>query len=76
MGLRVYVIVISHAFGNNVYASDTEYGAYEHVYGFVKDYWAEVSSKKIPRNKDLAIKKYFEKMAASESYTIDEVTVK
>lgn len=72
-GSMVWILVIEHRYGFNHYASLTEEGMTDILYGYVEEWWEESTSEdEIPSNKNEAIDLYFETVE-DEWYTYDHV---
>jgi hypothetical protein len=60
-GPTVYVAVIEHGNGNNVYVAESPKVLEEEIYAFVADWWeTEYPDKAMPEDKADAIAEYFE----------------
>lgn len=61
IGTEVYVLKIEHRHGNNISIFSSDVKAKESLFLYVKDNWDKDFLGKIPRKKDKAIDKYFER---------------
>lgn len=74
---NVWIATVSHDNGKNIYASETEKGAVNQVYDYVKENWNNVGgSMDCPEDQDYAIEEYFDFLSGEEDYAIEEVEVK
>ena len=76
--MKVWVAVVSHKYGNNIYASKTHAGAMKQVYEYVEEWWTDIfgSESPIPKDSEEAVYAYFEHFEdMSESYEVDEIEV-
>ncbi len=64
---QIKVAIITHAYGQNIYASTTPEGITKQVYQYVKENWkAEVPDLPMPKNKIHAISLYFDQLQEKE----------
>ena len=61
-GGKIFVAIIDHAGGTNCYASNTEDGLKDQVYGFVSRWWKDLfgNEMELPINPEEAIETYFD----------------
>ena len=77
---EVWITVISHRHGTNVYANATELGARDALFAYVVQEWAPegLFEKHGPIDNlstDRAIELYFEEMQDQEDWEVEKVTV-
>ena len=77
--IKIHILVIDHAHGQNISAHGTEEEAQKALSEYVKENW-EMDAQ-IPEDESEAIDAYFEEAAGrglghSESYSLEETTVK
>ena len=78
MDERVYVAIVQHKQGNNVYVSKSHSGVINQVYEYVIDWWYDYndSDSFIPEGKQTAVDQYFKNAEGFEWMTIDRMEVK
>ena len=72
---KVYVTVITHKHGINLYVNRTREGAYKEVEWYVSDNWKSEMPDDVKLNKETAVEDYFGEMSKglcnTEFYDID-----
>jgi hypothetical protein len=71
MVMRVFVLVIEHRHGRNVYAAATRNLAKNLLFAYVEDWWSQECKGSMPSRPGRAIKAYFDRVD-DESWEIIE----
>lgn len=79
----VWVLIIEHRHGSNIYVNKTKDGAAGELFSYVSEWWDEVRGRgrwgvndpgDIPADRDEAIETYFE-VVSDEFYTLEQCHV-
>jgi len=78
--IKVYLAIITHRHGENVYAGGSRNELLDKLHNFVAQYWDEMmGGRQMPRSKKAAVSQYFdvakEKITSSEFLDYAEDTI-
>lgn len=76
--MKVWIAVVEHRHGQNVYAARTKRKLLDQLYAYVKQWWeSEIPNEELPPNASLqdAIDRYFELVGHEWLETLTAVTV-
>ncbi len=76
--MKIWIAVIGHRHGQNVYAARTRKKLVEQLYEYVKQWWeSEIPDEELPANvsKKQVVDDYFERVSHEWLETLSQVTV-
>jgi len=73
---NVYVLLINHSHGSDMFACETASVALSNLFSYVSEWWeSEFPDDGMPGAPDEAINEYFERLEMRESYEIAELEI-
>jgi len=76
--MSIWVAVVEHRHGQNVYVARTEYGVLDQLYDYVQEWWdSEIPDEEMPTDlpKKEVIDQYFSKVGPERLETLSETTL-
>jgi hypothetical protein len=76
--MKIWIAVIEHRHGQNVYAARTKRNLVDQLYAYVKQWWeSEIRDEELPANvsKKDTVDRYFESVGHEWLETLSQVTV-
>ena len=76
--MRIWIAVVEHRHGQNVYAAKTKKGLVDQLYDYVKQWWeSEIPDDELPAkaSRREIVDRYFERVSHEWLETLSQVTV-